>query len=126
MNRVVLLVAVAATLVVAACGASTGAGGGTGNSVTIVMTEMRFTPNRIDATVGQTISVRIVNQGAQRHDLAFPALHMPNLEGIETNLEPGESTTISLRFDEAGTHTFICTLPGHMTAGMSGAVFVTR
>ncbi len=95
-------------------------------SITVVMTEMRFTPNRIDAVVGKTITLYIENHGAQRHDLAFPALQMPSLKSVETALDPGQSTTVSLRFDQPGIHTFICTLPGHLAAGMSGVVYVTE
>ena len=90
----------------------------------IVFEEMRFVPNRIDARVGVPLTVRLTNSGRERHDLNFPALHMPNLEGVEAILEPGETQTITLRFDQAGTHTFSCSLPGHAAAGMTGAVFV--
>ena len=91
---------------------------------TIVFEEMRFVPNRIDAKVGVPLMVRLTNDGRERHDLNFPSLHMPGLEGVEAILEPGETRTITLRFDEPGTHTFSCSLPGHAAAGMSGAVFV--
>ena len=50
---------------------------------------------------------------------------MPGLGGVESILEPGETRTITLTFDQPGTHTFICTLPGHAAAGMTGAAFVT-
>ena len=90
----------------------------------IVFEEMRFVPNRIDAEVGVPLSIRLTNNGRERHDLNFHALHMPDLEGIEAILEPGETRTITLRFDEPGTHTFSCSLPGHAAAGMTGAVFV--
>lgn len=90
----------------------------------IVFEEMRFVPNRIDAQVGVPLTVRLTNNGQERHDLNFPALHMPGLEGVEAILEPGETRTITLRFDEPGTHTFSCSLPGHAAAGMTGAVFV--
>ncbi len=122
MRHAVLVLVVATTLVpIAGCEPR----GGGSDSPTIVMTEMRFSPNRIDAKVGQPLGIRLINQGSQRHDLAFQALHMPGLSGVETALEPGQSTTIILRFDEPGTHTFICTIPGHFAAGMSGAVFVS-
>lgn len=91
---------------------------------TIVFEEMRFVPNRIDAKVGVPLMVRLTNDGRERHDLNFPSLHMPGLEGVEAILEPGETGTITLRFDEPGTHTFSCSLPGHAAAGMTGAVFV--
>lgn len=91
---------------------------------TIVFEEMRFVPNRLDATVGEPLRVTLINKGQQRHDLDFPALHMPGLEGVQAILEPGETRTITLTFDQAGTHTFQCSLPGHAVAGMTGAVFV--
>ena len=94
-------------------------------SVEIVMTEMRFSPNRIDARAGQTVLMRIVNRGSQRHDLAFPAIGMPNLQGVETLTMPGEATRLTISFDAPGTYPFQCTIPGHAAAGMTGAVFVS-
>ena len=91
---------------------------------TIVFEEMRFVPNSLYATAGVPLSVTLVNRGQQRHDLNFPALHMPGLEGVEAILEPGETRTITLTFAQPGTHTFQCSLPGHAVAGMTGAVFV--
>ena len=85
---------------------------------------MRFTPNQLDAKVGVPLTVRLTNRGTERHDLNFPSLHMPGLGGIESILDPGETRTITLQFDEPGSHTFICSLPGHAAAGMTGAVFV--
>ena len=90
----------------------------------IVLQEMRFTPNRIDAKVGVPLTVQLTNRGTERHDLNFESLHMPGLAGVESILEPGETRTITLTFDQPGTHTFICTLPGHAAAGMTGAAFV--
>lgn len=90
----------------------------------IVLEDLRFTPNRINAKAGVPVTVRLINRGTERHDLNFPSLHMPGLEGVEAILEPGETRTIRLTFDEPGTHTFICSLPGHAAAGMTGAAFV--
>lgn len=97
---------------------------GSVRSAEIILEDLRFTPNRLDAKVGVPLVVRLTNRGRERHDLNFPSLHMPGLEGLESILEPGETRTITLRFDEPGTHTFICTLPGHAASGMTGAAFV--
>ena len=94
--------------------------------VTIVLEDFRFTPNRIDAKVGVPLTVTLTNKGTERHDLNFESLHMPGLGGVESILAPGETRTITLTFDQPGTHTFICTLQGHAAAGMTGAAFVTR
>ncbi len=93
-------------------------------TMTVILEDLRFVPNRIDAEVGVPATLVLTNRGSERHDLNFPSLHMPGLLGVEAILEPGESRTITLTFDQPGTHTFICTLPGHAAAGMTGAVFV--
>lgn len=117
----VLAVVLAMVGLAAGCaGQSAGSG-----SAEIVLEDLRFAPNRIDATAGVPLTVRLTNRGTERHDLNFPSLHMPGLEGVEAILNPGETRTITLTFDEPGTHTFICTLPGHAAAGMTGAAFVS-
>jgi nitrite reductase (NO-forming) len=121
-----LMVLAAAVAVIVAIAAVTG---GSGNdpstgSAEIVMEDLRFTPNQLNAKVGLPLRVRLTNRGTERHDLNFPSLHMPGLQGIESIVEPGATRTITLQFDQAGTHSFICSLPGHAAAGMTGAVFV--
>ena len=91
----------------------------------IVLEDMRFVPNRIDAKVRVPLRVQVTNRGTERHDLNFQSHHMPGLEGVEAILNPGETRTITLTFDQTGTHTFICTLPGHAAAGMTGAAYVS-
>lgn len=115
----------AATLVVAlgSAGCHGGSGGATGPGE-IVLEDLRFVPNRIDAQAGVPLTIRLTNRGTERHDLSFPSLHMPGLAGVDAILEPGESRTVTIRFDEAGTHTFVCSLPGHAASGMTGAAFV--
>lgn len=115
----------AVLLAVAIGNASRGSGNdpSTG-SAEIVMEDLRFTPNQLNAKVGVPLRVRITNRGLERHDLNFPSLHMPGLEGVESIVEPGGTRSITLQFDTPGTHTFICTLPGHAAAGMTGAVIV--
>ena len=95
------------------------------NQVEIVATEMRFSPNRIDARVGQPVLITIVNNGSVRHDLAFSAIDMPNLQGVETLTMPGQSTRLTMTFDRPGTFPFLCTIPGHAASGMTGALFVS-
>jgi uncharacterized cupredoxin-like copper-binding protein len=121
-----LLVLGLAAVLIAAIGIAAGQDDSDGSvrSASIILEDLRFTPNRLDAKVGVPLVVRLTNRGRERHDLNFPSLHMPGLEGLESILEPGETRTITLQFDEPGTHTFICTLPGHAASGMTGAAFV--
>lgn len=93
-------------------------------TATIVLEDLRFVPNRIDAKVGVAVTLVLTNRGTERHDLNFPSRHMPGLQGVQAILEPGEVRTIALTFDQPGIHSFICTLPGHSAAGMSGAAYV--
>lgn len=117
----VLAVVLAVVVISGSCAGQSG----WSRSAEIVLEDLRFTPNRIDAKVGVQLTVRLTNRGTERHDLNFPSLHMPGLQGIQAILNPGETRTITLTFDEPGTHTFICTLPGHAASGMTGAAFVT-
>ena len=120
------MLVVAPLLVTGIPGCSQQSAGAPGNgAVQIVATEMRFDPNRIDARVGQPLTITVVNHGAQRHDLAFPSIEMPNLRGVETLTMPGGSMTVTLTFEHTGSYVFICTIPGHAAAGMTGAVFVS-
>ena len=118
---------IAGTLIVAMVivAAQQGSSGASGRSDGIVFEDMRFVPSRLDARVGVPLRVRLTNNGTERHDLNFPSLHMPGLEGVQSILEPGETRTVTLTFSEPGTHSFSCSLPGHAAAGMTGAVFVT-
>lgn len=127
MILVLLVVLVFAAVGLIAAGASPLAqpGGGPHSAVIeVTLEDLRFVPNRLDLRVGVTTTLRLTNRGSERHDLNFSSLHMPGLEGVESILEPGETRTVTLRFDRPGTHTFMCTLPGHAAAGMTGAAYV--
>lgn len=123
----VLLVVLVVAIGLLAIGASLlgRIGGDSGSTVVeVTLEDLRFVPNRLDVRAGVTTTLRLTNRGSERHDLNFPSLHMPGLEGVESILEPGETRTVTLRFDRPGTHPFICTLPGHAAAGMTGAAYV--
>lgn len=119
----IAVVAVGAEVSSLARGAGTG---GTSGLAAISLEDYRFTPNRIDAKAGVPITLRLTNGGSERHDLNFPSLHMPGLDGVEAILDPGQTRTVTLEFDQPGEHTFICSLPGHAAAGMTGAVYVSK
>lgn len=116
--------AVVLVIVIAVAGRQAPSDGSSGVA-DVVLEEMRFKPNRINAKVGVPLTMRLTNKGTERHDLNFESIHMPGLVGVESILEPGETRSITLTFDEPGTHLFICTLPGHAAAGMTGALFVS-
>lgn len=121
---IVLLVAAVGLIAAGASLLAQTSGGSRSTVIEVTLEDLRFVPNRLDLRAGVTTTLRLTNRGSQRHDLNFPSLHMPGLEGVESILEPGETRTVTLRFDRPGTHTFICTLPGHAAAGMTGAAYV--
>ena len=123
-GRAAVGLAVVLLIVIAVANRQTPSDGSSGVAQ-VVLEEMRFKPNRINAKVGVPLTLRLTNEGTERHDLNFESIHMPGLGGVESILDPGETRSITLTFDEPGTHLFICTLPGHAAAGMTGALFVT-
>lgn len=125
MHRVFCLVLIGLIAATATACSTTAGGGAADGSMSILLEDTRFTPNRIDAKVGVPFTVRLTNNGTERHDFNFESLHMPGLGGVESILEPGETRTVTLTFDQPGTHAFICTLPGHAAAGMTGAAYVS-
>jgi len=122
-RSVVGIIAVAA--LVYGCQA-TGAASTSSVRVDVVMEDMRFTPSRIDVRAGQTLEIHLTNLGPQRHDLVFPALEMPGLRTQEAVVEPGATAVMTISFDTPGSYPFMCDLPGHASAGMTGAVFVSH
>jgi Plastocyanin len=124
-GRAVIEFAAVLLIAIALAGCQTQSGSGSSGSADIVLEDFRFTPNRIDAKVGVPLTVQLTNRGTEGHDLNFESLHMPGLGGIEAMLAPEETRAITLTFDQPGVHTFICTLPGHAAAGMTGAAYVT-
>ena len=95
----------------------------TAGPVQISISDMRFSPSRIDTRVGEPIDLRITNTTTDRHDLAFASAHMEGTRGAQAILEPGETQTIRLTFKTPGVHQFSCSIHGPTV--MSGAVFVS-
>jgi len=99
---------------------------------------MRFTPDRISVKAGETIRFRVRNTGKLKHEMVLgtrkeladhAALmrRFPDMQHEDPNaisLEPGASGEILWRFTRGGSFSFACLVPGHMEAGMVGALEV--
>jgi uncharacterized cupredoxin-like copper-binding protein len=70
------------------------------------------------AKSGQPITVVIENIGSLDHNFVIEELD------IELNLSPGETKEISFIFDAAGVYQYLCTVPGHLDAGMIGTITI--
>jgi nitrite reductase (NO-forming) len=102
----------------AAVGEASGASSGSaelapGDTVEFVATEFGFSPMAITAEPGTYTGV-LVNDGTIEHDIVFD-------DGAHAVAAAGESVTFEFTVPEGGIG-FICSIPGHADAGMTGQV----
>ena len=80
---------------------------------------MRFEPDAIVVTAGQPVLVTLRNEGRMTHDFVLS-------EGVARRFrikaEGGETGSGTFTLDRPGTYTFICSVPGHESAGMKGTI----
>lgn len=100
--------------------------------------DMRFKPNLLQVKRGETLRLRIVNQGAVMHEFVLGTkkeleehaalmLRFPNMEHDEpymAHVAPGQTGEIIWTFNRAGDFDFACLIAGHFQAGMVGKVKV--
>jgi plastocyanin len=85
-------------------------------SITIEASEMRFSPDKVEAEVGEQVFVTLRNTGKLAHSLTFqfPA-------GDRTiSAEAGMEAVMAFPANRAGSFRFYCSLRGH--EGMEGVI----
>jgi uncharacterized cupredoxin-like copper-binding protein/Cu/Ag efflux protein CusF len=101
--------------------------------------DMRFRPDHLDVALGETVRLRIKNEGAVMHELVIgtPAalidhaammVRFPNMAHEEpwmAHVPPGQLGEIVWRFNRAGDFAFACLIAGHYSAGMRGTIRVS-
>ena len=99
---------------------------------------MRFTPDRIDVRLGETVRFDVSNAGKVMHEFvigtkkeneAHAALMVkfPNMEHDEpymAHVPPGKTAELVWQFNRAGEFDFACLIAGHYQAGMVGKIKV--
>lgn len=99
---------------------------------------MRFTPDSVSVKAGETIRFSIHNNGKIPHEFVIGSMSellehaemmkkMPGMQHAESNmvtLDADADGEIIWKFGEAGSVDFACLIPGHLEAGMKGAVAV--
>ena len=110
-------------------------------TIEVRMTDnMRFTPNRIDVKLGDTVRFVVVNAGKVMHEFVLGTKKeldehaalmkkFPNMEHDEpymAHVEPGKKGEIVWTFNRVGEFDFACLLPGHYEAGMRGTINVAK
>lgn len=87
-------------------------------SIQVVIRDYSFTPNRITVPKNTKVTLQLLNQGTQVHELVLDRF------GEVENIPPGGSKEFVFVAEHSGTYEFACHLPGHYEAGMIGTLTV--
>ncbi len=101
--------------------------------------DMRFTPDRIEPRLGETLRFRIHNHGKLMHEFVIGTpvenarhaelmIKFPNMEHDEpymAHVAPGKTGEIIWTFNRTGDFEFACLIAGHYQAGMIGTIKVS-
>jgi plastocyanin len=127
----VAMVVLVASLALTACGGSGSAGS---TSITTTMTDFHFEPTTWTVPAGKEITLKLVNNGSVEHDWVLlqkpvtpPAEQNSSNELFSAQANAGETKTVTFTAPSApGEYKVICTIPGHLEAGMSGKLVVVQ
>lgn len=117
------------SLVLAACGGSSGPKA----EISAIMTDLMFTPANFEVPAGSEVTLKLVNNGAVEHNFIIMkkgAVYTNSADVqlediiIDAKLAAGESGDFTFKIDEAGEYDVICNVPGHLEAGMVGKLVV--
>ena len=124
-------------VLVVACGddaAATPDGAGPGGS-RIVLSDFRFDPDGLSVTAGDEVNLELANGGGIVHTWTLLATEgaPASAEDVaatdllfEATVDPGGSVVVAFDAPAAqGTYAVVCTIPGHVEAGMIGELIVT-
>jgi plastocyanin len=81
--------------------------------------DVYFLPVRIRAEAGETLRIKLTNQGNWRHDFVIDELNAKS-----EVLRGGESTEFEFMAGEKGIYTYYCSVPGHRAMGQIGHLIV--
>jgi uncharacterized cupredoxin-like copper-binding protein len=85
--------------------------------ITVKASEFKFVLSRRSVPVGTTVVFTVSNVGKISHDFKIAGKKTPTLN-------PGKKATIKVVFKKKGRFPYLCTLPGHASAGMKGVFAV--
>jgi uncharacterized cupredoxin-like copper-binding protein len=88
--------------------------------IQVLMNEYTFKLSQTSVAAGTTVFFTVVNQGVIDHNFGFPSLGV-----VTPNVPAGGTTTLTVTFKTAGSIYYVCNLPQHAEAGMSGFFTVT-
>jgi plastocyanin len=94
------------------------AGGEAATAVDVSTVDLAFEPNELTIAANTDVTVTITNKGVLEHDFAVEELGI-----LSDTVQSGDSTTVTINA-APGTYEFLCTVPGHAQAGMTGTLTV--
>jgi uncharacterized cupredoxin-like copper-binding protein len=107
-------------------------------TIEVTMSEMEFTPSRIEVKRGEQIRFVVRNAGKEDHEflLASTEDNLKHAEAMKKNpkmehddpngvrLAPKKSAEVLWKFTKAGTFEYACLIPDHRDYGMIGRITV--
>ena len=93
-------------------GEAGGAHSGSHGAISITAFDLGFEPATLAVADAGDYEVTLVNTGSAPHDITLP-------DGQTIAAAAGETVTATLTIPEGGT-TYLCSIPGHAAAGMTG------
>lgn len=118
----------------AACG---GGGGSSQTEFNVTMNEFSFDPNSLTVPAGEQITLNLVNEGSLEHNFvimekgvevegSWSDAYQDDIYYENVNNPAGQESTASFSSPaEAGEYEILCTVPGHLEAGMRGTLTVS-
>ena len=122
----VALLALFATLALAACGSTSSESGTTGQAaagqpIAISETEFKLDPSSVQVDQAGSVTFRVTNNGTVDHALEVDGLGVE--EETET-IKPGESAELTVDLSKDGSYEIYCPIDGHRDSGMEGTLTV--
>jgi Cu+-exporting ATPase len=87
--------------------------------VHVVASDSAFSPSEIAVPAGGLVVLSLTNEDEVFHDLM-----VDGLANVELPTRPGQTSSVRFLADRPGTYRFLCTVPGHADAGMTGTLVV--
>ena len=118
-------------LVVGACGGDDTAGGGDSSTLVVNVSDFAFESDTFDVEAGREMTVELRNRGAVEHTWTVLAagVQVASAEDIEpsdilsnVSASAAQSDSVTVVVPAAGSYQVICTVPGHLEAGMEATL----
>ncbi len=88
------------------------------SELVVVADDFSFEPDELRLRAGETVNLTLDNRGGLYHDLSIED------NGFVLTADVGELASGALTVSAPGRYRFVCSVPGHAEAGMTGTLIV--